>query len=224
MSPKLPNRTSGAVLSVILEKGIVVIFAAGTGNPYMTTDTAAALRAIEMEAEVVLKATHHVDGIYNTDPQKDRSAKKFDRLTLTEALHMRVGVIDATALSLCRENKLPIIVFDFRTKDSIERVVMVNHWYYRVRRIKMINNQNISAAEIKMKKTIEVIQKELTTIRTGHASPALIEHLKIIMPVRFCRLISSAASMRRSEFAGGTALGQKQHFQYQNLSRNPNWA
>ena len=107
-----------------LEKGIVVIFAAGTGNPYMTTDTAAALRAIEMEAEVVLKATHHVDGIYNADPQKDRSAKKFDRLTLTEALHLRLGVIDATALSLCRENNLPIIVFDFRTKDSIERVVM----------------------------------------------------------------------------------------------------
>jgi uridylate kinase len=107
-----------------LEKGIVVIFAAGTGNPYMTTDTAAALRAIEMEAEVVLKATHHVDGIYNADPQKDHSAKKFDRLTLTEAIRLRLGVIDATALSLCRENKLPIIVFDFRTKDSIERVVM----------------------------------------------------------------------------------------------------
>jgi Uridylate kinase len=90
----------------------------------MTTDTAAALRAIAMEAEVVLKATHHVDGIYNADPQKDHSAKKFDRLTLTEALHLRLGVIDATALSLCRENNLPIIVFDFRTKDSIERVVM----------------------------------------------------------------------------------------------------
>jgi uridylate kinase len=90
----------------------------------MTTDTAAALRAIEIEAQVLLKATHHVDGIYTADPQKDSTAKKFDKLTHTEALHMRSGVMDSTALSLCLENKLPIIVFDFRTKNSIQRAVM----------------------------------------------------------------------------------------------------
>ncbi len=84
-----------------LEKGRVVIFAGGTGNPYMTTDTAAALRAIEIEAEVLLMTKNNVDGIYSADPLKDRSAKKFDRLTYLEALNMRLEVMDATALSLC---------------------------------------------------------------------------------------------------------------------------
>jgi uridylate kinase len=107
-----------------LEKGRVVIFAGGTGNPYMTTDTTAALRAIEIEAEVLLMSKHKVDGIYNADPQKNPSARKFDKLTHTEALQLRLGVMDATALSLCRENKLPIIVFDFLLEHSIERAVM----------------------------------------------------------------------------------------------------
>jgi uridylate kinase len=107
-----------------LEKERVVIFAAGTGNPYMTTDTAAALRAIEIGAEVLLMAKNRVDGIYNTDPLKDSQAKKFHRLTHWEALNMRLEVMDATALSLCMENKLPIIVFDFRAEGSIERAVL----------------------------------------------------------------------------------------------------
>jgi uridylate kinase len=104
-----------------LEKGRVVIFAGGTGNPYMSTDTAAALRAIEIEAEVILMAKNNVDGIYSADPTKDHSAKKFDRLTHLEALDMRLEVMDATALSLCLENKLPIIVFDSQAPQSIER-------------------------------------------------------------------------------------------------------
>ena len=104
-----------------LEKGRVVIFAGGTGNPYMSTDTAAALRAIEIEAEVILMAKNNVDGIYSADPIKDHSAKKFDRLTHLEALDMRLEVMDATALSLCLENKLPIIVFDSQAPQSIER-------------------------------------------------------------------------------------------------------
>ncbi len=107
-----------------LEKGRAVIFAGGTGNPYMTTDTAAALRAIEIEAEVLLMTKNNVDGIYSADPLKHHSAKKFDKLTYLEALNMRLAVMDATALSLCLENKLPIIVFDLQAPRSIERVVI----------------------------------------------------------------------------------------------------
>jgi uridylate kinase len=106
-----------------LEKGRVIILAGGTGNPYMTTDTAAALRAIEIEAEVLLMSKNNVDGIYNADPVKNPDAKKFDRLTHMEALNRRLKVMDATALSLCLENKLPIIVFDFRAEHGIERAL-----------------------------------------------------------------------------------------------------
>jgi uridylate kinase len=107
-----------------LEKGRVVIFAGGTGNPYMTADTAAALRAIEIGAEVLLMAKNNVDGIYSADPKKDPGAKKFDRITHIEALNRRLEVMDATALSLCLENRLPIVVFDLGADRSIERAVL----------------------------------------------------------------------------------------------------
>jgi len=107
-----------------MEKGRTVIFAAGTGNPYMTTDTAAALRAIEIEVEVLLMTKNNVDGIYSADPLKNPSAKKFDTLTHFEVLNKRLEVMDATALSLCLENKLPIIVFDLQAPRSIERAVI----------------------------------------------------------------------------------------------------
>jgi len=107
-----------------LEKGRVVIFAGGTGNPYMTTDTTAALRAIEIEAEVLLMTKNNVDGIYDADPSKNRNAKKFDTLTYLEALNLRLEVMDATALSLCLENRLPIIVFDLQAPHSIERAIL----------------------------------------------------------------------------------------------------
>jgi uridylate kinase len=107
-----------------LEKGRAVIFAAGTGNPYMTTDTAAALRAIEIEADVLLMAKNNVDGVYSADPNKNRSAKKFDKLTHFETLNLRLEVMDSTALSLCMENKLPIIVFDVGAPRSLERAAM----------------------------------------------------------------------------------------------------
>ena len=110
-----------------LEKGRVVIFAGGTGNPYMTTDTAAALRAIEIGAEVLLMTKNNVDGIYSADPLKNPDAKKFDRLTHLEALNMRLAVMDATALSLCLENKLPIIVFDLQAPRSMEKAVTGEH-------------------------------------------------------------------------------------------------
>ena len=105
-----------------LEKKRVVIFAAGTGNPYFTTDTAAALRAIEIGAEVILKATK-VDGVYTADPIKDKSAKKFNRLTYLDVLKKRLQVMDATAVSLCMDNQLPIIVFNLMKQGNIKRVI-----------------------------------------------------------------------------------------------------
>src|SRR3990172_5741606 len=106
-----------------LEKGRAVIFGAGTGNPYMTTDTAAALRAVEIGAEVLLMAKNGVDGVYTDDPQKNPDARRFERLTYLEALNLGLRVMDSTALSLCMENKLPIIVFDVLAPSNIERVV-----------------------------------------------------------------------------------------------------
>jgi uridylate kinase len=106
-----------------LEKGRVIILAAGTGNPYFTTDTTAALRALEIEADVLLKATK-VDGIYDADPLENPNAKKYDRLDYLEALNERgIDVMDNTALTLCMDNKLPIIVFDLLKEGNIERVV-----------------------------------------------------------------------------------------------------
>ncbi len=105
-----------------LEKGRIVIFAAGTGNPYFTTDTAAALRAIEIDAEAIFKATN-VDGIYTADPKKDPKAKKFKEITYIDAINKRLKVMDTTALTLCMENKLPILVFDLHKKGNIRRAV-----------------------------------------------------------------------------------------------------
>jgi uridylate kinase len=106
-----------------LEKGRVVIFAAGTGNPYFTTDTAASLRALEIGADVLLMAKNRVDGVYDADPNQEPGARKFDRLTYMEALERRLGVMDATALSLCMDNKLPIIVFDLGQEGNLARLV-----------------------------------------------------------------------------------------------------
>lgn len=107
-----------------LEKKRVVIFAGGTGNPYMTTDTAAALRAIEVGAQILLMAKNKVDGVYDSDPLKNPNAKKFTSLTHKKALNMRLRVMDITAFSFCQENNLPIIVFDIQEKQSIERAIL----------------------------------------------------------------------------------------------------
>jgi uridylate kinase len=106
-----------------LEKGRVVIFAGGTGNPYMTTDTAAALRAIEIGAEALLMAKNKVDGVYDADPLTHPGARKFTHITHQDAMSLRLAVMDATALALCQENHLPIIVFDLQAPHSIERTV-----------------------------------------------------------------------------------------------------
>ncbi len=106
-----------------LEKGRVVVFAAGTGNPFMTTDTAAALRAIEVECETLLMAKSGVDGVYDADPATTPNATRFEHLTHLEALQRRLGVMDGTALSLCMEHELPIVVFDVRAPDGIARAL-----------------------------------------------------------------------------------------------------
>ena len=107
-----------------LEKGRVVLFAAGTGNPYMTTDTAAALRAVEIGAEVLLMAKNRVDGVYSDDPARNPAATKFAHLDYIEALNLRLSVMDSTALSLCMENRLPIIVFNLQDSSNVERILL----------------------------------------------------------------------------------------------------
>jgi uridylate kinase len=104
-----------------LEKQRVVIFAAGTGNPYMTTDTAAALRAVEMDCDVLLIAKNRVDGVYDADPRKQPDARRFSRLSYMDALSRRLEVMDSTALTICMENNLPIVVFDVGSPDGIVR-------------------------------------------------------------------------------------------------------
>ena len=105
-----------------LEKGRIVIFGAGTGNPYFTTDSAASLRAIEIEADVILKGTR-VDGIYTADPEKDKTATKYETITFNEVYEKGLNVMDLTAFTLCNENKLPIIVFDMNASGNLKRVI-----------------------------------------------------------------------------------------------------
>jgi uridylate kinase len=105
-----------------LEKGRVVIFGAGTGNPYFTTDTAASLRAVEIEADVILKGTR-VDGIYTADPEKDASATRYDKISFTEVIQRNLKVMDMTAFTLCQENSLPIIVFDMNKSGNLAQIV-----------------------------------------------------------------------------------------------------
>lgn len=105
-----------------LEKGRVVIFCAGTGSPYFTTDSAAALRANEIEADVILKGTR-VDGIYNTDPEKDPNATKFDELSFAKVISLGLSVMDMTAFTLCQENNLPIIVFDINNPENLQKII-----------------------------------------------------------------------------------------------------
>jgi uridylate kinase len=106
-----------------LEKGRIVLFAAGTGNPFVTTDTGAALRAVEIGADVLLMAKNNVDGVYEADPMKYPDAKKIKHLTYFEVLEKRLGVMDTTALSLCMDNDVPIIVFDLFRQGSLKRIV-----------------------------------------------------------------------------------------------------
>lgn len=105
-----------------LEKGRVVIFGAGTGNPYFTTDTAASLRAVEIEADLILKGTR-VDGVYTADPEKNSDAKKFDTITFSEVYERGLNIMDLTAITLCQENKLPILVFDMNKEGNLKKLM-----------------------------------------------------------------------------------------------------
>lgn len=109
-----------------LEKGRVVIFSAGTGSPYFTTDSAAALRANEIKAEVILKGTR-VDGIYTADPEKDASATKFDKISFTKVISLGLNVMDMTAFTMCQENNLPIIVFNINNPENLKRIIQGEH-------------------------------------------------------------------------------------------------
>ncbi len=105
-----------------LEKGRVVVFAGGTGNPYFSTDTAAALRAAEVQAEIVLMAKNGVDGVYDADPKSDPKAKRYERVSFDEVLQKNLRVMDQTAIALCRENRMPIVVFDMSVPGNLRRV------------------------------------------------------------------------------------------------------
>ena len=106
-----------------LEKGRIVLFAAGTGNPFVTTDTGSALRALEIEADVLLMAKNDVDGVYNKDPKLDKSAVKYESISYIDAIEKRLKVMDSTALSLCMEYSIPIVVFDLFVKGNLNRIV-----------------------------------------------------------------------------------------------------
>jgi uridylate kinase len=110
-----------------LEKGRVIILAAGTGNPFFTTDTAAALRAAELNADVILMAKNRVDGVYDADPRQERTAKKFDRITYLEAINRGLQVMDSTALTFCMDNNLPIVVFDLFKPGNAARIIAGEH-------------------------------------------------------------------------------------------------
>ena len=119
---RVAESMSGPKARTLLEAGNVVIIGGGTGNPFFTTDTAATLRAVEIEADVILKGTR-VDGIYTADPEKDPTATKFDHLTYTEAFTRQLKVMDLTAFALCQENNLPIVVFDMNTPGNLQKVL-----------------------------------------------------------------------------------------------------
>lgn len=109
-----------------LEDGNVVIIGGGTGNPYFTTDTAGVLRAVEIKADVIIKGTR-VDGIYSADPEKNKNAIKYDTLTFDEAYEKKLNIMDLTAFTLCRDNKLPLIVFDINKKGNLSKIILENH-------------------------------------------------------------------------------------------------
>jgi uridylate kinase len=152
-----------------LEKGRVVIFAAGTGNPFFTTDTAASLRAIEVGAELLIKATK-VDGVYTADPLKDPDAERYGTLSFDQVLSDKLKVMDATAIVMCRDNNLPLVVFNLNNPGDLRRIVM---------------GESRGTADVKkdaqarMKKSIDALKDELRRLRTGRASTALLEHIVV---------------------------------------------
>ena len=166
-----------------LEEGKVVVFAAGTGNPFFTTDTAAALRGAEIGAEIVLKATK-VDGVYTADPKKDPSATRYDKLSFDDAMSQNLGIMDATAFALCRDQKLPIKVFSIFKNGGLKRVVMGEDEGTLVY-AGDVQGEEMTIADIKnnlgtkMDQSIGAFKNNLTKIRTGRANPALLDSVHV---------------------------------------------
>ena len=170
-----------------LEKGRVVVFAAGTGNPYFTTDTAAALRAMEMKADVILKGTK-VDGIYTADPMLDPTATKYDDISYLQVLERGLKVMDATAISLCMDNKLPIVVFNLRTPGNLRRVIMGEagrHDRHARNDRETFDGRQRSARDCSPKSRsgwtaqIEHVRRELGGVRTGRASVTILDTVHV---------------------------------------------
>ena len=166
-----------------LEKGRVVIFGAGTGNPFFTTDTAASLRAIEINADVLLKATK-VNGVYDSDPVKNPDAKRYARLTFDKVLADRLNVMDATAIVMCRENNLPLQVFNLFHAGDLVRIVQGEDVGTVVTAglspggDVMLEDSKKDATR-RMQKCVATFRDQLKKLRTGRAHTSLIEHLKV---------------------------------------------
>ena len=165
-----------------LEKGRVTIFVAGTGNPYFTTDTAAALRAVEIGAEVLLKATK-VDGVYDADPMTDPNATRYARLGYQDLLRDQLKVLDAAAVSLCLENDLPIVVFDLNAPDNISQGCPRRAGGYpdlrAAWRSHRMTSEILAGAERKMLRAVEAMERDFQGLRTGRASTSLVERLTV---------------------------------------------
>ena len=167
-----------------LEEGKVVIFAAGTGNPFFTTDTAAALRGVEMNADIMIKATK-VDGIYSEDPKKNPKAKRYEVVSFDEAIQKDLKVMDATALTLCRDQQLPIAVFNIFKSGALKNILLgqsegtlVMPNIHRLKRIVMTEAIKVNVSE-KMQKSLDSFKSDLAKVRTGRAHTGLLDHIVI---------------------------------------------
>ncbi|GAK00349.1 uridylate kinase [Geomicrobium sp. JCM 19055] len=162
-----------------LEKKRVVIFAAGTGNPYFTTDTTAALRAAEIEADVILMAKNKVDGVYSADPFKDETAVKYEELSYLDVLKDGLGVMDSTASSLCMDNDIPLLVFSITEEGNIKRAVEGEKNRNDCEGELLMSAEIMQDAKAKMTKSIEALNRELATLRAGRANPALLDKVLV---------------------------------------------
>lgn len=161
-----------------LEKKRVVIFAAGTGNPYFSTDTTAALRAAEIEADVILMAKNNVDGVYSADPKVDKTATKYEELTYFDVIKDGLAVMDSTASSLCMDNDIPLIVFSITENGNIKRAVM-GETIGTIVRGKIMPKQVIANTKDRMDKAIQSYSRELASIRAGRANASLLDRITV---------------------------------------------
>lgn len=158
-----------------LEKKRVVIFAGGTGNPYFSTDTTAALRAAEIEADVILMAKNNVDGVYSADPKMDQEAMKFSELSYLDILNKGLAVMDSTATSLCMDNNISLIVFSIMEKGNIKRVLLGEDIGTVIRRKYSMSQSIINDTKTKMNDAVKAFSRQLATVRAGRANPAILD-------------------------------------------------